>query len=301
MVISVPGSSANLGPGFDSIGLAVNRYLTLTVTPADEWYFSADSQELKGVPSGKDNLIYEVCEHVANDLNMELPACHVEMASDIPLARGLGSSAAAIVAGIELANQLLHANLPSSEKARIASLWEGHPDNVSASVYGGLVIGTHTEESTEVVPCPAPEVEMVLMVPSEELKTKKARGVLPESLPYKDAIKGGSIGNVLVAAIFSGDWELAGKMMVRDLYHHPYRAELVPGLEDVLASIHEYDAYGAALSGAGPTIICFTAPNKGEQLKAKLKEAFPQFSHELVYPDREGIKVKSTVATKLFQ
>ncbi len=299
MVITVPASSANLGPGFDSIGLALNRYLTLTVTNSSDWCFKGKSEELEGVPEGKENLIYQVAEHVANELGRDMTPCYVEMISNIPLARGLGSSASAIVAGIELANQLLDANLSPEEKVRFASLWEGHPDNVAPSVYGGLIVGTHTEESTDFVYCGVPEIDIVMLIPAEELMTKKARGVLPESIPFKSAVQGSSVANVLVAAILQGNWELAGKMMVRDLFHHPYRKELVPGLEDVMNTIFDTGAYGAALSGAGPTIICFTALNKGEQLKEELQQRYPQFSAELVQPDPNGVMVERSVVTEL--
>lgn len=296
MVITVPASSANLGPGFDSIGIAVNRYLTLEVTPSVQWSFYSSSPELINVPAGKDNLIYQVAEHVANELNIELTPCKVEMISNIPLARGLGSSAAAIVAGIELANQLGNAKLSPKEKVRLASLWEGHPDNVAPSVYGGLIVGSHSEERTDVVYCGVPEIDLVMLIPDEELMTKKARSVLPEALPFKDAIKGSSVSNVLVAAILQNNWELAGQMMVKDLFHHPYRKELVPGLEEVLNKIHEIGGYGAALSGAGPAIICFTEMNRGEELKVKLASEFPSFSVEMVKPAANGIYVKKISA-----
>ncbi|WP_332633642.1 homoserine kinase [Halalkalibacter flavus] len=292
-VITVPGSSANLGPGFDSVGLAVNRYLTLEVRPSDKWFFESTSVELQGIEEGEDNLIYKVAAHVAKEIGKELLPCHVEMTSDIPLARGLGSSAAAIVAGIELANQLTGETLSVSEKVRFASLWEGHPDNVAASVYGGLVIGTHTEESTHVLYGGVPEVDLVLLVPSEELKTKKARGVLPAELSYKQAVRASSVANVLVAAILQGDWESAGKMMSEDLFHHPYRGELVPHLQEVIKVVREETAaFGAALSGAGPTMLCLAPLHHGEEIQNKLQRHFPDFEVAVLRPAKEGIQVK---------
>lgn len=221
--------------------------MTLEVHPSEKWFFGSSSRELQGIEEGEDNLIYKVAVHVAKELGKELPPCHVTMTSDIPLARGLGSSAAAIVAGIELANQLTGEPLTVEEKVRFSSLWEGHPDNVAASVYGGLVIGTHTEESTHVLYGGVPEVDLVLLVPSEELKTKKARGVLPSELSYKHAVRASSVANVLVAGLLQNDWESVGKMMSEDLFHHPYRRELVPHLEEVIQVVREETkAYGAA-------------------------------------------------------
>lgn len=291
-VIKVPGSSANLGPGFDSVGIAVNRYLELEVVKANEWFFQSSSSELEGVPAGEDNLICEVAKHVASELGYDLTPCHVTMSSDIPLARGLGSSAAAIVAGIELANQLLGDILSAEEKVRFASLWEGHPDNVAASVYGGLIIGTHTEESTHVLFGGVPEVDLVLLVPSEELMTKKARGVLPSELEFRQAVRGSGVANVLVAALLQGNWKVAGEMMNEDVFHHPYRKELVPHLEDVIRVVQEEtEAYGAALSGAGPTMLCLAPQNEGNVIQEKLKGYFPNFEVDVLKPAREGITV----------
>lgn len=292
-IITVPGSSANLGPGFDSVGLAVDRYLTLEVTPASVWSFSSDSIELQGVPEGEDNLICEVALHVARELGETLNPCSVVMTSDIPLARGLGSSAAAIVAGVELANQLIGDKMTVDDKVRFSSLWEGHPDNVAASVYGGLVIGTHTEEATDVLYGGIPEVDLVLLVPSEELKTKKARGVLPQELPFREAVRASSVANVLVAAVLQGNWKLAGKMMNEDLFHHPYRKELVPQMEKVIEVVQqETAAYGAALSGAGPTMLCLAPMNRGEEIKEQLQRSFPNLEVSVLRPASAGIQVK---------
>ncbi|NEU30073.1 homoserine kinase [bacterium LRH843] len=292
-VITVPGSSANLGPGFDSVGIAVNRYLVLEVVQADEWLFHSPSKELEGIPSGEDNLVCEVAKHVAKELGHVLPPCEVKMTSDIPLARGLGSSAAAIVAGIELANQLLGEPLSVEEKIRFATLREGHPDNVAASVYGGLIIGTHTEESTQVIYGGVPELDLVLLVPSEELMTKKAREVLPERLPFHKAVRGSSVANVLIAALLQNNWKVAGEMMSEDVFHQPYRLELVPHLNEVIqAAKEETVAYGAALSGAGPTILCIAPPRKGVEVQEKLQRKFPSLQVEVLQPASEGVTVQ---------
>ncbi|MFB5660804.1 homoserine kinase [Alteribacillus sp. HJP-4] len=277
LVITVPASSANLGPGFDSIGIAVNRYLTIEAESAADWSFASDSPELENVPSGKDNLIYVVAEELARELGKELPPCRVKMYSDIPLARGLGSSAAAIIAAIELADQLTGAAMSKEEKMRFASLWEGHPDNVGPCLYGGLIVGSHSDEDTNIVHCGVPDIELVLAIPASELMTKKARGILPEQLGYHQAIKGSSISNVLVAALLRENWELVGKMMVRDVFHHPYREKLVPGLEYIMKNVRNYGAYGAALSGAGPTVLCLAPKNKGVDVRDALQRDFQHF------------------------
>ncbi|SFE94788.1 homoserine kinase [Alteribacillus iranensis] len=292
IVITVPASSANLGPGFDSIGLAVNKYLTLEAERADEWSFHSNSAELANMPSGKDNLVYQTALRVSEDLGVTLPPCNVRMTSDIPLARGLGSSAAAIVAAIELANWLTGASLTKEEKMRYASREEGHPDNVGPCLYGGLIIGLHTETSTDIVRCGVPDVDLVLAIPSAELMTKEARGVLPDRLEYQEAIQGSAIGNVLTAALLKEDWDLAGRMMAKDLFHQPYRAKLVPGLTEILENARKYGAYGAALSGAGPTLMCLVPYDEGEKVREALQRDFPQYSIQTAKPAPFGSVVR---------
>ncbi|WLR53305.1 homoserine kinase [Bacillus tianshenii] len=291
VTVKVPGSTANLGPGFDSVGLALNRYTTLEATPSKEWKFIPKSTELEGIPEGKDNLVYKAIEAVAKYADRTLAPHLVEVSSDIPLSRGLGSSAAAIVAGIELGNQLLRLELEPQEKLRIASLFEGHPDNVAASLYGGLVIGSHRDDDTDVIHGIYPEVDIVVYIPSYELKTEKARSVLPSELPYKEAVEASAISNVLVAAILQNRWDLAGKMMRRDKFHQPYRGELVHEMEEMIALSDELGAYGIALSGAGPTMICFAPVGKGEELTKGLKKHFTNAEVDQLVIDRTGVQV----------
>lgn len=290
--MKVPGSTANLGPGFDSIGMAVSRYLELKVEPAEEWLFTTDSKELAGTPIDENNMIAQVALRTGKQLDIEVPPCRVHMTSTIPLARGLGSSAAAIIAGIELAC-FYHDQPVSNEcKVRLASLWEGHPDNVAASLYGGIVIGTHSEEMTYVLPIEAPELDLVCLIPTEEVKTKTARGVLPKQLAFSEAVQAGSVGNVLTAAIMADDWKLAGKMMGKDLYHQPYRKQLIPLLKDVLTFVAEKEEiYGAALSGAGPTILCLAPKGSGTQVAEILAEKFTNIEIDILTPAKQGVQV----------
>src|SRR5690625_1183730 len=136
LTITVPGSSANVGPGFDSVGIAVGRYLTLRVRKSNEWKFSHETPDIPEVDNYDNHFIYKVAKQVADWHGTLLPPCHVEMHSEIPLARGLGSSASAIVAGIELANQLCHLQLSEDTKFTYAVKIEGHPDNVTNCLFG---------------------------------------------------------------------------------------------------------------------------------------------------------------------
>ncbi|TMW71852.1 homoserine kinase [Alteribacter natronophilus] len=294
ITITVPGSTANLGPGFDSVGMAVNRYLTLTASSGEQWSFQSSSPCLSDLPEGEDNLICKVASQVAEGADRKLPPCRVELASDIPMARGLGSSAAAIVAGIELADELLALNLPAKEKVRIASCYEGHPDNVAASVYGGLVIGTHSDKQTDVLSGIYPEVEIVAVVPDYELKTSSSRSLLPENLPFGEAVKASSVGNVLVAALMQNRWDVAGKMMQQDLFHQPYRSALVPELEKVITLTASMNVYGVALSGAGPIVMVYVPKGSGSFVRRKLASSFRNCDVQHLKPDRKGSQVKKS-------
>lgn len=289
--IRVPGSTANLGPGFDSVGLAVSRYLELNVTRDRSWTFVPLNDEMADIPEGKENLIYQVAEQVARTCDAKLPPCRVEVWSDIPMARGLGSSAAAIVAGVELANELCRLELPMKEKLHFASLIEGHPDNAGASLYGGLVVGIHQEKETELVSVQQVDVELVAVVPPYKLYTKDARDVLPGYLEYRGAVEASAVSNVLVAAVLSNNWTLAGKMMQKDLFHQPYRGTLIKELSKVQEAVLEAGAYGAALSGAGPTVLAFAAKGKGKALADMLKMKFPKCEVDVLEPVLEGANV----------
>jgi homoserine kinase len=289
--IVVPASTANLGPGFDSVGLAVSRYLTLEVRPAGEWKFIPHTPEVKTIPQGKENLIYQVAEQVADMYGRTLPSCSVDVYSNIPFTRGLGSSAAAVIAGIELADALVGLALTREQKMRLASCYEGHPDNVGASLYGGLVIGCHRKQETDIVHIPDIQLDLVAVIPDYELETKKARSILPQLFEREKAVEASAVSNVLVAALLTKNWELAGKMMAADLFHQPYRKELVPQLSLVETLAVEYGAFGAALSGAGPTVLAFTEPGKGEYVKEKLLPHFPNCSVELLTVEQKGSRV----------
>ncbi|AST96861.1 homoserine kinase [Shouchella clausii] len=288
--ITVPASTANLGPGFDSIGLALNRYLHLEVEQASKWSFICSSPGLENI--GTDNLVTKAAAFASKQWGKVLPPCRVVMKNDIPLSKGFGSSAAAIVAGIELAASVCDQFVSKAEKARLASLWEGHPDNVAASIYGGLVIGTHSEESTEILHIEAPNIDLVALIPPKTLATKKARSVLPDMLTYKEAVQASSVANVLAAALVKQDWELVGKMMLADRFHQPYRQQLIPHLPDVCAYAQaDEDAYGAALSGAGPIILCLVKEGKGEGFASRLHKQFPTCSAEVMRPAVQGSAV----------
>ena len=296
--ITVPGSTANLGPGFDSVGLALGKYLTLEVKKAEERIFLPMTDHVKDIPTNDQNLIAKVAIKVAENYNQTLPACEVKVWSDIPMARGIGSSAAAIIAGIELSNQLCDLQLTDEEKLRIASLEEGHPDNVGASLYGGLVVGLHQEDKTELVCVKEVNVDAVVVVPKYEVFTSDARNVLPQELAYKTAVEASAISNMLIAGLLTNDWHLVGNMMSKDLFHQPYRGKLIPEIQAVQEKVEALGAYGSALSGAGPTVICFIEKGKGNELAEKLSHDFKNCDVECLDIDLVGCRVEQVQEIK---
>src|SRR3954447_17781412 len=195
LIIKVPASTANLGPGFDSIGMALNLYLTLEVEVSDQWQVVPLTKEMAAFPSDEKNFIIQIALKTAEKYQKELPRAKVKVNSEIPLARGLGSSAAAIVAGIELADSLCGLQLSQQEKFEIAAEIEGHPDNAGASLFGGLIIGCQTETSVDAVVFDNLELDIVAVVPREELLTKKARGVLPTEISFQQAVSAGAVSS----------------------------------------------------------------------------------------------------------
>ncbi|KAB8131806.1 homoserine kinase [Gracilibacillus oryzae] len=292
-LIKVPSSTSNLGAGFDSIGLALNLYLELKITRADEWEFIPASACLEGIPKGKDNLVYEIAEKVAKQYSMdkELPSCSVEMKSEIPLARGLGSSATAIIAGIELANVLLDLKLSKDEKLQIATDIEGHPDNVAPSLLGGCVVG-HYDGKVSYTQIPVKGVTFIAVIPDFELKTKDARAVLPKEFSYKESVQASSVANVSVAAICSGNWKLLGEMMEKDYFHQPYRKSLIPHYDELYDYLSQ-EAYGVFLSGAGPTMIAVVDDKNVFNAVKQWRKDYPNYQWLSLQVENTGVYVET--------
>ncbi len=293
LIIKVPASTANLGPGFDSIGMALDLYLTLEVEKADKWEVIPLTKEMEIFPTDESNYIIQVATKTAQKYNKKVHPAKVKVHSEIPLARGLGSSAAAIVAGIELADCLGDLNLSKQEKFEIAAEMEGHPDNAGASLLGGLVIGCQSDKTVDAVVFHDVDFDIVAVVPREELLTKTARGVLPSEISFNQAVTAGAIGNVLVASLINGNYALAGKMMKADLYHQPYRRELVPHMAIIEDKAPEYGAFGVALSGAGPTILCLVEPGMTQKVIEGLQKHLPNMEYFSLKVEKTGSKVYS--------
>lgn len=292
--IIVPASSANIGPGFDSVGMAVKRYLTLQVEMQEQWIFEHDSPFLPADTNYEKHFIYLVARKIAKRHEKTLPPCKVVVKSEIPLARGLGSSASAVVAGIELANQLCDIQLTDVEKLQYATEIEGHPDNVSPALFGGLIItATSADGHVEYLKVPPLELDIVLYIPEVELKTAEARSVLPRELSRQQAATASGISNMMIASLLSGNFQLAGKMMEADQFHEPYRAKLIPNYDRIRAEARNLSAYGTVISGAGPTMISFVPLGKGQEIAKDMGELLPDYDVSSLQLDEQGLQVKS--------
>ncbi|WP_315376290.1 homoserine kinase [uncultured Streptococcus sp.] len=267
MKIIVPATSANVGPGFDSVGIAVTRYLTIEVLePADAWLIEHDLGA--GIPTDEKNLLLSTALSIAPAIQPH----HIKMTSEVPLARGLGSSSSVIVAGIELANQLANLQLSDAEKLRIATEIEGHPDNVAPAIFGNMVIASYIGEVVQYVTADFPSCDLVAFVPSYQLKTSDSRNVLPKEWSYKEAVAASSVANVAIAALLKGDLVTAGRSIELDHFHERYRQSLVKEFPQVKEVAHQHDAYATYLSGAGPTIMNLLAPEHAASFVAALAE-----------------------------
>ena len=288
MKIIVPATSANVGPGFDSVGVAVTKYLEIQVCEErEEWMI--EHQLGKWIPRDERNLLLKIALQIVPDLQPR----RLKMVSDIPLARGLGSSSSVIVAGIELANQLGNLKLSQHEKLQLATKIEGHPDNVAPAIYGNLVIASSVEGQVSAVVAPFPECAFLAYIPNYELRTRDSRGVLPKKLSYKEAVAASSIANVAIAALLTGDMVKAGQAIESDLFHERYRQELVREFATIKKVANKNGAYATYLSGAGPTVMVLADPDKMPKIKAELeKQPFKGKLHDLQV-DTEGVRVEA--------
>lgn len=253
--IKVPASTANLGSGFDSLGMAL-------ALPLECWFSLGDSLqiEVRGegeglIPETEDNLVWQTADVLHRDVTGQaMPPGRLTIKSRIPLARGLGSSAAAIVAGLMLANTVISPRLSRERLLDYASRLEGHPDNVAAALFGGFVLAWHQDDGIHVRSFPAPELRCLLVIPDYKVSTEAARQVLPKSVPLADAVFNAQRLALWIDALSRRDWTLLPEAG-RDRLHQPYREPLVPGLTPLIAAALDHGAAFAGLSGSGPTVL----------------------------------------------
>ncbi len=292
----IPASTTNLGPGFDVLGLALQLYSTVSLEISEKkTEVVVSGVDAEKIPSTTDHIAYHAVESVYKRSGQQLPnGLILNIANGIPAIRGLGGSGTAILGGLLTANVLCGNPFSRSELLNFATAIEGHPDNVAASLYGGLVISVQENEHIHTIQVPCdPDLNIVLAIPEFTLSTQKARDILPKNVEFADAIYNISRSSLLVASIASGKLDLLSTAM-NDKLHQPYRSTLIPGYNDVVDAATSAGALSIALSGAGPTIAAYCLDNM-EQVGKNMQEAFSnnniRCETKILGPDLDGAKV----------
>jgi homoserine kinase len=255
--LRVPASSANLGPGFDALGLALGVYLTCRFRRSEFLCITASGRDAASIPCTPDNLIWQTALTVARDHRMTMPPIELHIHNEIPLGKGMGSSAAALTAGVVIADELLGLNWKPLRILDEAARLEGHPDNVAPCTLGSIVASAIDSGGvTRAIRIPLPKsFDIAVVVPDFDLPTVKARAALPSGYSRADAVFNVQRASLLIAALATGTTN-AFPAALEDRFHQPYREPLVPGLHEILR-LRAPGLLGCVLSGAGPSILVF--------------------------------------------
>ena len=258
--VRVPASTSNLGPGFDVLGLALKCHLQVSASKLGR-SDAEQSIEIRGEGAGelsvsKDNLIWQVMDFAARREGMAIQPVNLIVENQIPLSRGLGSSAAAIITGLKLFEALTERSLDKDKLLSYAMEFESHPDNLAPALMGGLVVNcVMTDRRVASVKLSWPsQIKVVIVIPEFRLSTATAREVLPSTVSRQDAIYNIQRTALFLSALSEGRFDLLREAM-RDRLHQPMRESLIPGLEEILNLSEQDGFYGVALSGAGPSIL----------------------------------------------
>ena len=283
--VKAPATTANMGPGYDCLGLALDVWNTLEieVLKGGEPVVEVTGEGADELGTGRDNLIYRAMEFLFQDVGEDMPAVRINCDNAIPIARGMGSSAAAIAGGLVAANYLCSQEYTANDLLEMAATIEGHPDNVAAAVLGGmqLVIMDQTDEGNRLYTVPLnvpPELHAVVFVPQVRISTNDARAVLPEKVSMADAVHNMGRVGLLVAAMATNHPEYL-TVATQDRIHQPYRQPLFPAMKVIFQAALDAGAMGVFLSGSGSTVLALT---KGREMTVayEMAEAARQASVE---------------------
>lgn len=293
--VKVPATTANIGPGFDCFGMALSLYNTITLeetvypTTGLEINVIGDSVSSRAnefIPKNESNVIYKAVELLYNYVGQTPPALRINIQSNIPIAKGLGSSASVIVGGILAANKLLGEPADLAAILSVANEVEGHPDNVVPAVLGGFTLSSAEDDGSIIhkkISWPD-EWKVIVCIPDYELATSISRSVLPKTVPIEDAVFNAKRCAMLVEALHTKDAELM-QIALTDKIHQPYRSRLIPGFDDIINNLKYTDTIGTVLSGAGPSIMVVSHSSNMEEIKSTVKSTW------------DSIGIKSTVKT----
>ena len=290
MKFRIPASSANLGPGFDCFGIAWQCYNEIEFIPREEGLVISGCEEKY---CNEDNLAYKAYRAVMAWAGQRESGLEIRFGrTDIPVSRGMGSSAALIVGGVVAANAIHGLELSGSELLAIATSVEGHPDNIAPALFGGFTVSAMDGIAAVTTHFPISEkLFFTLLIPDFELSTELARSVLPEKVSRQDAIFNISRSALLIKALERGDRQLM-RIALEDKLHQPYRTKLINGYDSAEAAAKKLDAMGICISGAGSTLLCIAdRPEFSAEMEKELKESLPGWKVLGVKPDLQGVKM----------
>ena len=275
--VRVPGTSANCGPGFDCLGVACTIYneLELTLLEEERLDIEITGDGAENIPVDERNTVWRSIQKLLERAGkaQEYKGAIIRMDNGVPLSRGLGSSATAIVGGLKAANECLGNPFTNRDLLQMATEIEGHPDNVAPAIFGGFTISIVRNGKPECFSLmPKLPLKLVVTVPDFFLPTKAARAVLPAEVPMKDAVFNIGRAAMLTAALCKGNKSFL-RSVFDDALHQPYRAKLIPGMYDVFKAARAAGALGASMSGAGPCLIAFTVEN-ADAVGMAMRDAF---------------------------
>jgi homoserine kinase len=282
----VPATTANLGAGFDTLAMALDLYNYVTIELAAKTHIEVENEGKDSLSLDEENIVYIVAKAVFDMADVKTDGLKIKLVNNIPLARGLGSSAAARVGGAMGANYLLGNRFSRDEIMSLTAKLEGHPDNVTPALFGGFTISYVDKGELKYFKIsPNVKFKIVVIIPQFEVSTSKAREILPSNISRKDAVFNVSRACLLVSSVLTGQLEYIGAGM-QDMLHQPYRKKLVPGMEDVFEAAMKNGARGVALSGAGPSIVAF-ATESFEAIGKSMQGAFLEHNIESKFMVRE--------------
>lgn len=256
VTVTIPATTANLGPAFDCLGLALALYNRVTLRPAPTVRVSVKGEGVGHIPEDESNLAIRAAYRLLDHIDQPRTGFVLEQENAIPVSSGLGSSAATVLGGLLAVNALHGEPLSRQEILALAAGLEGHPDNVAPALFGGLVLTLQTPEGLLIESLGLPLLQILVVLPDYELSTAQARAALPASVPLNDAVFNVGRALLLARALEQGNGRLL-KIAMEDRLHQPYRLPLIPGMESAFAAAYNAGAVSVALSGAGPSLVIF--------------------------------------------
>lgn len=293
--VKVPATSANLGSGFDSLGISLSMYNNIWIEEYDS--INIISKDGKKVPKDKSNLIYRSANRLYEICGKKLLGLKIEQENNIPMARGLGSSAACIVAGLLVANMFLGNPMPKQELINLGAEIEGHPDNIAPAFLGGLVASAVEDNKVYNVSLPVDKkIRFAVFIPPFELRTTVSRGVLPQIYSKEDSVYNLSRAALMVASLCLGKFKNL-RVSVQDKLHQPYRMVFIEGAETVFRVSYELGSYGTYITGAGPSIVAIIDEKNIDNLRKNAIKSLEEngivgWGLEILKPDSIGASIK---------